>query len=181
MGNYILICYAPNQVIQAIPGLNGTFTCPSTFANYCKKKKICPYHCNMNGACINGKCLCFGAKVLTPICLAQTFNVSQIGSTGGFLLSTSAPPSSLSLSSIPTSSIVSQQNTLLGQSIAAFSGSNISVSNVYSISNFCITGRYLDSFGECMDCKEVFNCSACGIKGCITCDYSTLKPINGYC
>jgi hypothetical protein len=61
IGSYVLICRAPGQKISAPPGLEGTLTCPPAFSNYCQSKKTCPYHCNKNGACIDGKCLCTGA------------------------------------------------------------------------------------------------------------------------
>lgn len=61
IGNFILVCRTPGQVLAAPAGLTGTLTCPKNFDNICKNKKTCPYHCNKNGACVNGKCLCTGA------------------------------------------------------------------------------------------------------------------------
>jgi len=56
----ILVCRVPGQIINAPSGLQGTLTCPSEFKNQCQNKKTCPYHCNKNGACIDGQCLCMG-------------------------------------------------------------------------------------------------------------------------
>lgn len=61
IGASVVICRTPGQVINAPTGLNGTLRCPKNFDNFCKNKKTCPYHCNKNGACVDGKCLCTGA------------------------------------------------------------------------------------------------------------------------
>lgn len=57
-----MVCRKPGQVISAPPGLEGDLTCPSRFESQCDSKKTCAYHCNKNGACINGQCLCAGKK-----------------------------------------------------------------------------------------------------------------------
>ena len=62
IGQSILTCRIPGQKISAPIGLQGTLTCPKNFDNYCQTKPTCPYHCNKNGACINGQCLCTGNK-----------------------------------------------------------------------------------------------------------------------
>ncbi len=62
VGQTVNICRIPGQKLSAPSGLEGTLTCPSNFDNYCKSKQNCPYHCNKNGACINGQCLCTGSK-----------------------------------------------------------------------------------------------------------------------
>lgn len=79
MGSVILVCRVPGQVIAAPPGLQGTLTCPSDFKNQCQNKKTCPYHCNKNGACINGLCLCTGQSDLTTTCLDVAFTTEQVG------------------------------------------------------------------------------------------------------
>ena len=61
VGSYIMLCRQEGQILPAPPGLVGTLTCPRDFSKYCENKKTCPYHCNKNGACINGKCLCTGS------------------------------------------------------------------------------------------------------------------------
>lgn len=85
VGSYILVCRQPGQIITAPLGLDGTLTCPKKFDNYCKNKQSCPYHCNKNGACINGQCLCTGKTVLEPSCLDVSIYEAPIGSTGGLL------------------------------------------------------------------------------------------------
>jgi hypothetical protein len=85
VGQYILVCRTPGQKIPAPVGLTGTLTCPSNFDNYCANKPTCPYHCNQNGACINGQCLCTGATVLTPSCLDVSIYDAPVGNTGGLL------------------------------------------------------------------------------------------------
>lgn len=60
VGSTILVCIKEGQVLNGPVGLQGTLKCPSKFDNYCQSKKTCLYHCNKNGACINGKCLCSG-------------------------------------------------------------------------------------------------------------------------
>jgi len=79
------VCRVPGQKIPAPVGLTGTLTCPSNFDNYCSNKQNCPYHCNQNGACINGQCLCTGTTILTPSCLDVSIYDAPIGNTGGLL------------------------------------------------------------------------------------------------
>jgi hypothetical protein len=71
VSSYTLVCRSPGQVIPAIPGFDGTLTCPSDFNLYCSAKKTCAYNCNQNGACFNGQCLCTGATTLTSTCTAS--------------------------------------------------------------------------------------------------------------
>lgn len=65
--------------------MTGKLTCPKNFANYCENKKTCPYHCNKNGVCINGKCLCTGATSLSSSCIDISIYLAPTGSTGGLL------------------------------------------------------------------------------------------------
>lgn len=85
VGSYILVCHTEGQVIKAPAGLEGTLTCPESFPNYCDSKRTCPYHCNKNGGCIDGQCLCTGALELTQSCLDISIFNAPIGSTGGLL------------------------------------------------------------------------------------------------
>ena len=50
----------------------------------CQNKKTCAYHCNKNGACINGQCLCTGQTSFSSTCLDISLSTAQIGSTAGF-------------------------------------------------------------------------------------------------
>lgn len=63
--------------------MDGTLRCPTSFSNYCEIKKTCTYHCNKNGACINGQCLCTGATALTSTCLDVTLSTIQVDNTAG--------------------------------------------------------------------------------------------------
>lgn len=85
MGAYILVCRDEGAVINAPPGLIGTLTCPKKFNKYCESKKTCPYHCNKNGACINGICLCTGITDTSQSCIDVSIFQAPIGSTGGLL------------------------------------------------------------------------------------------------
>jgi hypothetical protein len=87
IGSYILVCRTPGQIIPAPLGLSGTLKCPASFSNYCKSKSTCPYHCNKNGACINGKCLCTGSTSFSSSCLDVSILTAPVGSTGGLLRS----------------------------------------------------------------------------------------------
>ena len=58
-------------------------SCPKSFANYCLGKKTCPYHCNKNGACVNGKCMCTGTTTLSSSCADVSIFQAPIGNTGG--------------------------------------------------------------------------------------------------
>lgn len=69
-------------MITAPVGMNGTLTCPRKFSNYCGAKKTCPYHCNKNGACINGRCQCTGQTKLSSSCADVSILKSSIGTTG---------------------------------------------------------------------------------------------------
>lgn len=86
VNGYTLICTSPGLVIPAIPGFDGTLTCPSNFGQYCSGKKTCAYNCNSNGACINGQCLCTGAMVFTSTCILQNFTYDTPLTTGGRIL-----------------------------------------------------------------------------------------------
>ena len=72
VGSYVLVCHEESQVIVAPPGLEGHLICPSSFDRQCSNKKTCPYHCNKNGICINGKCLCADSLELSSSCLDVT-------------------------------------------------------------------------------------------------------------
>lgn len=85
VGSYVLVCRSPGLVISAPPGLNGTITCPSSFSKYCLSKKTCPYHCNKNGACVNGQCLCTGITSISSSCIDISIFQAPIGTTGGLL------------------------------------------------------------------------------------------------
>lgn len=85
VGSFVLICRSPGQKLAAPPGIEGSLTCPAKFENYCLSKKTCPYHCNKNGACIDGKCLCTGSIELTPSCVDISIFMTPVGSTGGLL------------------------------------------------------------------------------------------------
>lgn len=85
VGSYVMICRTPGQKLTPPPGLEGSLTCPSKFENYCASKKTCPYHCNKNGACIDGKCLCTGSLSLTPSCVDISIFLAPVGTTGGLL------------------------------------------------------------------------------------------------
>jgi hypothetical protein len=87
VGSVVLFCTsgAAGTQIPAPAGLDGTLTCPMSFANYCSIKKTCAYSCNKNGACINGQCLCTGATSLTSTCLDQAYTTTQMDVTGGLL------------------------------------------------------------------------------------------------
>ena len=78
-----LICRFPGQTIENIHDqVTGSLKCPSDFKRICGSSKTCPYHCNKNGVCINGKCLCTGEKGYSTACLDSSS--IAIGSTGGF-------------------------------------------------------------------------------------------------
>lgn len=85
VGDSILACSYPKQVVAAPGGLIGSLTCPSDFTYYCSTKRTCESHCNINGMCINGQCLCTGNRELQPSCLDVQLTVRQVGDTGGFL------------------------------------------------------------------------------------------------
>jgi hypothetical protein len=89
VGSMVLVCRIPGQILIAPAGLEGTLTCPSSFDNMCRNKKTCAYHCNKNGACVNGMCLCTGEKSFSPTCLDAALTIEQIGVTGGFVINPS--------------------------------------------------------------------------------------------
>lgn len=97
VGSYIVVCRKPGFTITAPPGLEGTLDCPEDFDKYCGNKKTCAYHCNKNGACINGQCLCTGSLELTSSCLDVSVLKSSIGSSGGLLKSLNDRVEGLSL------------------------------------------------------------------------------------
>ena len=86
VGSSILVC-RPGAIITAPVGLEGTLTCPQNFDNYCENKKTCAFHCNKNGACIDGECLCTGSLEKTPSCLDVSIFQAPVGTTGGLLAS----------------------------------------------------------------------------------------------
>ena len=75
----------PGMIINAPPGLEGTLNCPKKFENYCENKKTCAYHCNKNGACIDGRCLCTGSLELSPSCIDVSIFLAPVGNSGGLL------------------------------------------------------------------------------------------------
>ena len=172
VGSYIMVCRAPNQVIPAPPGLEGTLTCPSNFAPICQSKKTCPYHCNKNGACINGKCLCTGSLKLTPTCLDVSIFVAPVGSSGGLLNILQTQTGELTLDGAQV------KPTVKNESIPVISGKVTR----YSLNSKCMQGtKFDDEFGECLPCKFVFNCENCDDSGCISCDKTKAAPVNGRC
>ena len=80
----MIICSSEGNKITSPPGLDGNLICPQSFKQYCGKK-TCPYHCNKNGVCINGQCLCTGATKLSPSCIDVSIYLAPVGSTGGLL------------------------------------------------------------------------------------------------
>jgi hypothetical protein len=48
------VCFQHGQVVNAPPGMEGELKCPDNFEDYCGGKKTCPYHCNINGLCLDG-------------------------------------------------------------------------------------------------------------------------------
>ena len=86
VGSYTLVCRSAGQVIPALPGFDGTFTCPTDFRLYCAAKKTCAYNCNQNGACINGQCLCTGATTFTSTCKVTNVIEDTPIKTGGRIL-----------------------------------------------------------------------------------------------
>ena len=85
VGSSVMVCRSPGQVIIAPPGLNGSLTCPKSFDNICKNKKTCPYHCNKNGACVDGKCICTASIELSSSCVDVSIFLAPVGLTGGLL------------------------------------------------------------------------------------------------
>lgn len=81
--SYILMCRNAGQDIAAPFGMEGTLRCPN-YAKYCtENKRTCAYHCNKNGICINGMCLCTGATVLTATCIDESNLTTTIEDTAG--------------------------------------------------------------------------------------------------
>lgn len=116
---YILVCSTPGQILNAPKGLFGTLKCPTNFSTICNAKKMCVYHCNKNGICIDGMCLCSGSLTLTATCLDNTFNSSAPGTTGGFISLTNS------------NSLESSART------------------VYGLNQKCLSGTFLNEFGDC--------------------------------
>ncbi len=85
VGSYVLVCRTPGQNVTAPPGMEGALFCPKSFDNICQSKKTCPYHCNKNGACVDGKCMCTGSLKLTPSCVDISVYLAPVGTTGGLL------------------------------------------------------------------------------------------------
>lgn len=85
VGNAVLKCSSPGQVINAPFFLTGTLTCPNDFSLYCAGKKTCTNNCNINGICLDGKCLCTGMNYLQKSCQNVELTVQQVGSTAGLL------------------------------------------------------------------------------------------------
>ena len=79
------MCKFGGQEIGAPGGMDGILRCPN-FRSYCvENKRTCAYHCNKNGICINGMCLCTGSTVLTTTCLDESNLTTTIPNTAGLL------------------------------------------------------------------------------------------------
>ena len=162
-----MICKSEGQVINAPPGLVGNLTCPRSFAQYCENKKTCPYHCNKNGVCTNGQCLCTGSTQTSPSCIDVSIFLAPIGSTGGLLNANNDDSGDLVFG---TDEEAQQTNTTSRRTLKSF-----------SINSKCIQGTSFDPiFGECLKCREVYNCVNCNDEGCISCDNGD-SPINRRC
>lgn len=149
VGSFVLVCRDIGQVINAPPGLAGTLTCPSDFAQYCQSKKTCPYHCNKNGACVNGQCLCTGNTFLSQSCLDISIFQAPIGSTGGLLNALNDP----------TSTLLDLNGTTSGGTTAGVPTLQRRTLTSYSINSKCIQGTAFDTlFGECLKCPEIYGC-----------------------
>lgn len=87
VGSQIVVCSInnPGAEIPAPAGMDGTLKCPTSFSNYCDIKKTCTFHCNKNGACINGQCLCIGSNTLSSTCLDVNTVTTLVEPTGGLL------------------------------------------------------------------------------------------------
>lgn len=169
VGSYVLVCREQGQTITAPPGLAGTLTCPKDFSQYCQSKQTCPYHCNKNGACVNGQCLCTGNTFLSQSCLDISIFQAPIGSTGGLLNAISDQTGTLDLN-FTTTVNASGAGTLPRQTLRS-----------YSINSKCIQGTAFDSlFGECLKCSNIYNCENCNDDGCISCDNGR-APVNRRC
>ena len=88
VGNAVLKCSSPGQVLNAPFFLTGTLTCPSDFSLYCAGKKTCTNNCNINGICLDGKCLCTGMNYLQKSCQNVELTVRQVNDTAGLLFAT---------------------------------------------------------------------------------------------
>lgn len=151
IGASVVICRTPGQVINAPTGLNGTLRCPKNFDNFCKNKKTCPYHCNKNGACVDGKCLCTGATQLSSSCIDVSIFVAPVGLTGGLLNSMSDNSNGLTI----INGVITFQNTVN----PTFKLKQL---KQYSMNLKCMQGTIFDKiFGECLPCKDVYSCSNC--------------------
>lgn len=146
IGSSILTCLSPGQQVFSagveIPGLEGTFTCPSNFANYCSSKKTCAYHCNKNGACINGQCLCIQDTQISPssnvTCLDTSILTPPTGTTGGIALAllassrsqvSSASPMMVQPASLSTRSLPQTSSSTLRSSAVKFTALNSLLKN----------------------------------------------------
>lgn len=95
VGNNVIIpCIVPGyrldvNVSSGDNNFAGTLTCPSDFSSICNSKKVCLYHCNKNGLCLNGECLCINSDPLTPglsqTCMDTSMLTEPTGITGGVL------------------------------------------------------------------------------------------------
>lgn len=168
IGSFVLVCREEGQVINAPPGLVGTLTCPKKFNKICTNKKTCPYHCNKNGACINGQCLCTSVTNTSQSCIDVSILVAPIGSTGGLVNALDDNVGVL---------IDLNGNTTTTNSTQA----NKKYIASYSINRKCIQGTAFDTiFGECLKCSEIYNCQNCDDRGCISCDNGR-APVNNRC
>ena len=166
VGSYVLICRTEGQIVNAPPGLTGTLTCPKKFNKYCENKKTCPYHCNKNGACINGQCLCTGITDISQSCIDVSILLAPVGSTGGLLNALDDQIGAL----VDLNGTFSSTSALQRRYIAS-----------YSINKKCIQGTAFDQiFGECLKCSDIYNCQNCNETGCISCDNGK-PPVNNKC
>ena len=164
VGAYIMVCGSEGQVINAPPGFAGTLTCPKDFKNYCLSKKTCPYHCNKNGVCINGECICTGKTDRSVTCMDVSIFQAPIGSSGGLLGALSDDPEELTY-----------------QEGAEGAEKRNSIRH-YSLNSKCIQGTAFDFFfGECLKCSDVFSCQNCNDSGCISCDDGSNPDSNMRC
>lgn len=141
IGSTVLVCRVPGQVLNAPTGLEGTLNCPSSFDNMCRNKKTCAYHCNKNGACVNGMCLCTGEKTFFPTCLDAALTFDQMGETGGFVINPNGGGTEYYSRVDDTTMLIDKK---------------------------CIAGYVYDpTFGDCLKCSDMFGCPNCNENGCI--------------
>lgn len=163
------------QDIQAPSGLDGTLRCPTSFSNYCDIKKTCTYHCNKNGACINGQCLCTGSTTLTSTCLDVGLSTVQVENTGGLINALRLQGDLLILEN--TKSYKSKKyNDALERVAKSLSQGEFVTKEVLRINTVAQKGTYFDpEFGEIVLCEKKFGCLECTRFGCINCPGGSVK------